>query len=275
MTQPTPSTTTAVGALLRPRARRISAVLLTAAALSLAACTPTPAAPAGHEWSYDGESGPDHWGDAAPACADKGASEESPIDIITADMTTDATAPPLVLSYQPGAYTVKNNGHTIEAAPTAPNNVATLDGVDYLLQQFHLHAHSEHLIDSMATPAELHLVHASATGAVLVLGVLLEQGPANMTLDELFTRIPHSINHETTLTTPIDAVTLIPFASPSARYDGSLTTPPCTEGVQWNVFLEPMSISAEQLAAFTTLYPHNHRPPQPLHHRTVTEIAAG
>lgn len=262
--------------LARPRA--LSSILLTATILGLASCaastgSPTPS-PAGSEWSYDGEAGPDHWGEAAPTCTDTDSSTESPIDIVTADMKVDNASPALTFAYHPGAYKLENNGHTIEAVPDHDDNIVTYDGTEYVLQQFHLHAHSEHLIDGVAADAELHLVHKGADGDVLVIGVLLEEGAANSTLDELFDSIPQAGGDETELKAAIDAADLIPTGSPSARYEGSLTTPPCTEGVQWNVFLEPQSISADQLAAFTSVYPDNHRPVQPLHHREVTEVPA-
>ncbi|WAA65617.1 carbonic anhydrase family protein [Microbacterium oxydans] len=200
---------------------------------------------------------------------------ESPIDIVTADMKVDITSPALTFAYHAGDYELENNGHTIEAVPDEDdNNIVTFGGTEYVLQQFHFHAHSEHLIDGAAADAELHLVHKSAAGDVLVLGVLLEEGAANSSLDDLFAQIPEENGKEVELETPIDASDLVPADSASARYEGSLTTPPCTQGVQWNVFLEPQSISPAQLSTFTKVYPDNHRPVQPLHHREVTEIPA-
>ncbi|MDR6868489.1 carbonic anhydrase [Microbacterium resistens] len=190
----------------------------------------------------------------------------------------DQNAAPLAVSYRSTAFAVENNGHTIEAIPAdLTADSVTVDGVVYFLQQFHFHASSEHLLNGAATPAELHLVHKSADGAVLVLGVLLNVGAENDALNELFSRIPSEAAESAPepLEGPIDLTGIVPLSSPSVRYAGSLTTPPCTEGVQWNVFLEPSTVSAEQLSEFTKVYPDNHRPVQPLHDRKLTEVLAG
>lgn len=242
------------------------------ASLALSGCTASSAAV--DSWSYDAEAGPTHWGEFAPACRESESSMESPIDIVTATFPSTATAMPLSFSYTSGHFDLHDTGHTIEAEPEQADNSIVYDGTEYVLQQFHVHARSEHLIDGASAAAEIHLVHESTAGAILVVGVLADEGPENTTLAELFDSLPALSHAPVELDRPIDLSGLIPHSSPSAQYMGSLTTPPCTEGVQWNVFLEPITLSPEQLAAFTRIYPENHRPVQPLHGRTISEAPA-
>lgn len=255
----------------------ILAVGLAGCAAPDAGSTPTPTARS-TAWSYDGADGPEHWDDVATACADNSDAHESPIDIVTAQLNHDAGVAPVQLDYQPTPFELENNGHTVEAVPedlTADSIV--LDGKTYYLQQFHFHASSEHTIDGVRAAAELHLVHKAPSGEVAVLGVLIAKGDGSTALDQLFDSIPTTKTlegAETVLSTPIDPSALLPASDLSARYAGSLTTPPCTEGVSWNVFLSPITVSDAQLAAYTSVYPENHRPTQPLHGRTVTEVGA-
>ncbi len=182
------------------------------------------------------------------------------------------------VSYKPTVFAVENNGHTIEAVPEdLTANSVTVGGVSYDLQQFHFHASSEHLVDGAGFDAELHLVHKSKDGKTLVLGVFLNAGASNQELAELFSRIPVEVSETptTTLSTPIDLAHVIPTGTPRVQYTGSLTTPPCTEGVQWEIFLNPVTVSAKELSAFTAVYPENHRPVQPLHGRQLTEDPNG
>lgn len=239
--------------------------------------TATPS-PSSTHWSYDGADGPAHWDTVAKACKNTSEAHESPIDIVTSAMVSNPAATAVVTHYVPTSFELENNGHTIEAVPEdLTANTIELDGTTYALQQFHFHADSEHTVDGKHSAAELHLVHKSADGKVAVLALLLQDGAANDSLSQLFASIPAKETeegHEVDLGTPIDLTSLIPTGSLSAQYDGSLTTPPCTEGVRWNVFLTPVSISKEQLAEFTAVYPDNHRPVQPLHKREVDKVPA-
>lgn len=240
---------------------------------------PTPTtSPSTTTWSYQGTDGPDNWDTVSRACKNTGASMESPIDIRSSELDPPSSdLRPVTLEFKPTQFTLENNGHTIEAVPTdSATDSFTIDGTAYELQQFHFHAASEHHIDGQETAAELHLVATSAGRQAAVLGVLLQVGPASEALSELFSQIP-AVQREGSaipLTQPIDPTALTPAHSESVRYSGSLTTPPCTEGVTWTVFLTPMTLSEEQLRAFTDAYPDDHRPTQPLHGRTVTKIPA-
>lgn len=235
------------------------------------------AAPAPLVWSYDGVTGPEHWGDIAPGCATTPESTESPIDIekgsLVADSGTDVR-----LNYTPATFEVENNGHTIEAVPTSlKQNSIIIDGTTYYLQQFHFHTQSEHQINGANSPMEMHLVHKSDAAQIAVIGVLLDSGTASEPLAELFTSIPPAENSSTPveLHHEIDMRKLVPGDPTLAQYDGSLTTPPCTEGVRWNVFLAPLTLSAEQIAAYTAVYDDTSRPVQPLNGRTVAQGSAG
>lgn len=255
-------------------------------ALALAGCTapsasststPTPTATA---WSYDGSNGsaPDHWDEVAAECANTSESHESPIDIETSTMKTDSSVQAVKVNYTSTSFSVENNGHTIEAVPAdLKANSIELNGTTYYLQQFHFHAESENTIDGKHTAAELHLVNKSDKGEVVVLALMLQTGEENAPLNELFEHIPAKQTAEgqdVELESPIDLAALIPAGSVSAQFDGSLTTPPCSQGVRWNVYLTPVTVSSEQLSAFTAVYPDNHRPLQPLNGREIAKVAA-
>ncbi len=230
-------------------------------------------------WSYAGANGPEHWGEYGGACQNTEASQESPINIDSRQIAADAAeadAAPISFSYAAADFELENNGHTIEAIPTDLHaNSVERNGVTYELQQFHFHASSEHTFNGTSTAAELHLVHQSADGELLVIGVLLEVGDANPALDELFDSITDEVSGDEgeALSTPINPADLLPADLTSVQYSGSLTTPPCSEGVQWNVFPEPVTVSANQLAKYTDVYPDNHRPVQPLHDRELFVVA--
>ncbi len=229
------------------------------------------------EWSYTGANGPEHWGDIAAGCATTPESTESPIDIDKGSLSSGSGAP-VTLNYTPAEFELENNGHTIEAIPVDPQqNSITIDGTTYYLAQFHFHTRSEHRIDGVNAPMELHLVHRSDDGQVAVIGVLLDSGAASEPLAELFGTIPPEENESAPveLHQAIDVAALLPSDPTLAQYDGSLTTPPCTAGVRWNVFLTPVTLSADQIAAYTAVYDNNSRPVQPLNGRTVAEATAG
>jgi carbonic anhydrase len=146
----------------------------------------------------------------------------------------------------------------------------TVSGVAYQLLQFHFHAPSEHRVGGRSFALELHLVNESSSGRLLVLGVLIRPGRANRAFDRLIAALPASPGQRRRLTGLI-ALTLLPEKGQGARYtySGSLTTPPCTEGVSWNVFATPVELSPAQIRRFTVIYDHNNRPLQPSNGRAV------
>lgn len=238
-----------------------------------AAPTSTPtAAP----WSYAGADGPAHWGEIADACEATATSQQSPIDIDTPTLVQKATLSAADVHYKASSFTLENTGHTIEAVPDDTTaNWIELDGTKFYLQQFHFHVSSEHTVDGVGTQAELHLVNKSDDGQIAVLGVLLTVGGDNPTLDSVLASVPTNVTSADKGEIRLDAIdpsTLVPTNSEIARYDGSLTTPPCTEGVHWSVYLSPLTIGQAQFDALTTAYSDNHRPTQNLDGREVDEV---
>jgi carbonic anhydrase len=218
-------------------------------------------------WSYDGESGPTHWAEIDPAwavCAT--GHRQSPIEI------AQGVAPHidgLSFDYQPSPLDLVNNGHTVQVNYEAGSHLI-VRGVSYDLLQFHFHAHSEHRLAGHFAPLEAHLVHRNASGALAVIGVLIEEGAANAALQSVFDNLPKQSGGMLHLDTSLfDATELLPEAFESFHYDGSLTTPPCSEGVNWHVLAAPIQASAAQIAQFTALYANDARPLQALEDRPV------
>jgi carbonic anhydrase len=144
-----------------------------------------------------------------------------------------------------------------------------LDRTSYRLVQFHFHAPSEHTVGGRRYPMELHLVHQSAAAELAVLGVLISPGPASRALSELFATLPPKAGQQHALRASVNAAELVPSPRRTYRYDGSLTTPPCTEGVRWLVLTEPLPLSRAQIVRFRKLYPHDSRPLQRRNARTL------
>lgn len=216
-------------------------------------------------WGYEGEHGPAHWGEMDPAytlCAT--GLEQSPIDIA-------ATAPlnpaDLAFAYQPSGLTIVNNGHTIQANYKAGSTVQ-IDGRPYELLQFHFHRPSEHTVDGGDLPMELHLVHRNDTEGLAVVGVFLVEGAENAALAPVFDHMPAEEGEPETIEgVTIHAADLLPADQRYWRYDGSLTTPPCSEAVKWHVMQTPVEVSAAQLAAYEAIFHLNARPVQPFNAR--------
>ena len=223
----------------------------------------TTAAPA--HWRYEGEEGPAHWGEldqAYKACS--AGKAQSPIDIV--NPAPSGKAPPSV-AYRAGAADVVNNGHTVQANAASGLSLK-LDGSDYELLQVHFHSPGEHAFDGKSGPVELHFVHRGASGTLAVLGFLVQPGATHPAwqpfVDALRTREGEHAAIQ------LDWPKLVPASASTVRYAGSLTTPPCTEGVQWLVARDPLAMSTAQIKAFTDAYSGNNRPRQPVGGRTVT-----
>ena len=217
-------------------------------------------------WGYEGPGSPEHWGSLNPAfAACASGTEQSPVDL-TGATVSDLSS--LAFDYAPSPISIVNNGHTIQV-DYAPGSGLVLDGVRYELLQFHLHHGSEHTVDGARFPLELHLVHRNTSGALAVVGVLFEAGSANETLTPLWSQLPAEAGPATSVAGEVDAAALLPERRTTWRYPGSLTTPPCTEGVSWIVMTEPVALSAEQIEAFGAIFPNNARPVQPLNERAV------
>lgn len=218
-------------------------------------------------WGYGADDGPAFWGSLDPAFAACALGrEQSPIDLAGARR---ADLAPLAFDYRQSRIAVANTGHTIQVDTDSGSSIL-LDGARYDLRQFHFHRGSEHLVDGVRLALEMHLVHGGADGATAVVGVLFEDGPANDALAPVWANLPPEPGSARGVAGELDLATLLPAARTAWRYRGSLTTPPCTEGVAWAVLTETLTMSREQIAAFAALYPCNCRPVQPLGERELS-----
>lgn len=231
--------------------------------LSLAATAEAP------HWDYAGAHGPAHWSSLAPEFKECSLGHaQSPIDIRAARI--DAAAPDLGFHYEAQPLRILNNGHTIQV-----NKVAgTLDigGHVYTLAQFHFHTPSEERIRGRAYDMVAHLVHKDAAGKLAVVAVLFQAGKENPALTPLLANMPLGSGPEHVIESlRYNVADLLPAQHAYYHYTGSLTTPPCSEGVAWYVLKTPVSVSAAQLKTLHRLYNHNNRPVQALHGREVIE----
>lgn len=244
---------------MKLRIPMLGAALLTAACLSFAGDHA--------HWGYEGHAGADHWGDLDPAFKTcKNGRQQSPINI--AGAVKSAALKPIVFHYTASAAEVLNNGHTIQIN-LADGGSIELGGETFKLLQFHFHTPSEEQIDGRHFPMVAHLVHKSASGKLAVVAVLLELGAENAALKPVFDNMPAQSGATQALAANFNVADLLPSNRAYYAFQGSLTTPPCSEGVRWQVLQQPVAISVGQFAAFKGLYPMNARPIQPLHGRRV------
>jgi carbonic anhydrase len=246
----------------------IAAILKPAKAADIREAEPaTAAAPERHAaWSYAGEAGPAHWGDVRPDYAVCGAgAEQSPIDLTGA--VEAAIGAPAIYWAQARVGDIVNNGHTIQANFSEAGHIV-IDAKRYDLLQVHFHAASEHTLAGRRFPLEGHLVHRASDGALAVIGIFFEEGAENFALTPLFKAAPATPG-SAAIKDPIDLRDLLPGDRTAFRYQGSLTTPPCSEVVAWTVFEQPVQASRDQIRAFTRIYNANFRPLQPTHRRFV------
>ena len=217
-------------------------------------------------WSYKGKTSAPHWGDLEPgfeAC--KIGQQQSPIDIRAAKK---GDLPAIGFNYAASPAEIVNNGHTIQVNLAEGGNVKLASG-EYKLLQLHFHSPSEEKVNKVAYPMNAHLVHRNAEGKLAVVSVFFKQGKANPALAKIFDAMPAHADEKAELKEGFNAAELLPEAQGYYSYVGSLTTPPCSEGVQWQVMKTPVTASKAQLNAFRKLYPMNARPVQPLHGRTI------
>lgn len=213
----------------------------------------------GGHWAYDGRNGPQAWGRLAPEytrCAS--GSRQSPIDIrdgLSLDLD------PVQFDYHAGPFQVVDNGHTVQVE-VAPGSSIVVAGKRYELKQFHFHRPSEERIDGRRFDMGLHLVHRDAEGRLAVVAVLLDRGDALPALQTVWNHLPLEKHEPATVDVPLDPAQLLPVDRRYFTYIGSLTTPPCTEGVRWVVLQQPVGLSPRQIDVFARLYPMNARPTQ-------------
>ena len=218
-------------------------------------------------WGYEGDIGPDRWGGLDPSFAvcDTGL-EQSPIDLAGA-ISADADDGGLDIQWQATEWEVVDNGHTIQINVAEGSSIA-LEGRQFSLVQFHFHLPSEHTVDGAASPMEVHFVHAAEEGDLAVIGVFMEAGDEDPTIQGLWEAIPGP-EAAPSAVGALDPGALLPEGRGYFRYQGSLTTPPCSEVVSWVVMTESISVSQAQVDAFAALYPMNARPVQPLNEREI------
>jgi carbonic anhydrase len=223
----------------------------------------------GPHWSYSGKEGPAQWGSLEKefeTC--KLGQEQSPIDISTKS-TEKTSLPAIQAAYKASAGELVNNGHTIQIN-LADGGSATVPSGNYKLLQFHFHTPSEEKIDGKNFPLVAHLVHKNDAGNLAVIGVLFKEGKENQALKGIFAALPAK-EGKAPLAANFDAASLLPAEMGYYAFKGSLTTPPCSEGVAWQVLKTPVEISKGQVQAFQKIFKMNARPVQPLNQRKVQE----
>ena len=194
---------------------------------------------------------------------------QSPINI-PSESTVPAQLPVLRFQYQKERISAVNNGHTIQHKEKRGSFLHVGDRV-YALEQFHFHVPSEHTIDGKHSALEMHLVHQKSDGALGVIGVMINSGQTNQQFAPIWHELPLEAGEERHLdeNTVIEADNLLPHKRNYYRYDGSLTTPPCSEGVTWFVLQSPIEMSESQISAFEVIFENNNRPVQSLNGREV------
>lgn len=217
-------------------------------------------------WGYEGEHGAEHWGDLEGAQTCKIGKVQSPINIPTSAVKK-ANLKPIAFTYNPSQVKMINNGHTIQINFTEGNYV-TIDDVNYQLLQFHFHAPSEEGIDNKRFPMVAHFVHKNSEGNLAVIALLFRLGEENPFLKNVFANMPQH-EGETFEIPKLNVDLMLPRDQKYFSFMGSLTTPPCSEGVKWQVLKNPVEISPKQLLAFKKLYPMNARPFQPVNDREL------
>ncbi len=218
------------------------------------------------EWGYEDPIGPEQWAGLSATFSLCGSGKnQSPIDL---NGFFDSRLEPLVFEDIPVNVDIHNNGHTIQVE-VEPGNTVTAEEHIYELKQIHFHAPSEHTLQGRSFAMEVHLVHQDSNGAPLVVAVLLEEGRINKVIKEFWRRIPAHEGEKNSISR-IRAYDILPDNRDYYRYNGSLTTPPCTEGVRWMVLKEIGGVSRRQADIFVkVLKQHNNRPLQPLNARQV------
>jgi carbonic anhydrase len=233
-------------------------------------CTDAGIASDDAHWTYEGIHGPEHWGEldqTSRVCAV--GTQQSPIAI---DASIEAKLAPLQFSWARRTDTIVNNGHTIQVNLKSGGTLGV--GTDrYELVQFHFHHPSEHLIHDKGFPMEVHFVHKNAAGSLGVIGVLMTIGKANPVFAKIAATMPSAQGTTVAADPRIDPIGLLPTGRGYYRYSGSLTTPPCSETVDWMLLSDPVEVAEADVDVFAKLYPVNARPAQKLDRRFVLHSA--
>jgi len=241
----------------------LAAMVVAAGAVSGASAADTQP----HHWSYSGATGPEHWAaedEAYSTCSiGKG---QSPVNI---EKTEIRDLPPIEFDYRPTTLRVTDTGHSMQVN-YEPGSAITVNGERYELVQIHFHTPSEERVHGRAYSMNAHLVHKNAKGELAVVAVLLKQGKTNAFLKPIFDNFPAAGTTESSVAGgSLNAAEFLPARHGYYTYDGSLTTPPCSEHVRWFILKTPMEISTAQIEQFSKHYPRNARPVQPLNGRII------
>ena len=264
----------------------ISPALLSALAFLTVGCSDDREAHSidAHEihWGYEGEGGPDYWADLKPEfllCVD--GTEQSPVDLTgavpveSADLARQLGKSVLTGQQRARVMDIVDNGHTIQVTNDIPMSLEIRNTL-YELVQYHFHAPSEHMIAGMHAPLEVHFVHKSATGDLAVVGILVDEGAYDAIWEPVLANLPDDTSDERHIEgLDLDMDEVRPLPQRYYVYDGSLTTPPCSEGVQWIVMAEKRQISSEQMDAIVSHLHENNRPVQPHGGREIGLVSNG
>lgn len=237
-----------------------------AVVIGLAAYTSAYAGGGKKHWGYEGVEGPEHWGELSKeykACSE--GKKQSPINITGAK---GADLKNIKFEYKPSRINILNNGHTVQVDYDKGSSI-TVDGQEFKLLQFHFHTPSEHVVGGESFNMEMHLVHKSNKGGLAVVGVLIREGEENPAFAVMWGHLPEKAHTKKSLNEQVNAKDLLPGNRAYYKYSGSLTTPPCSEGVRWHVLTTPIEMSAEQIEAIEAIMHMNNRPVQPLHGRSL------
>ncbi len=222
----------------------------------------------GVQWSYSGDTGPENWENLSESFATCGGNQQSPVDISNAN--SDVYLSPLNLQYKTvNEVTAINNGHSVQVN-MPEGSVFNYKRSKYALKQFHFHTPSEHTITGEALPMEIHLVHVNDSADICVIGLMVVEGQENELLGSLIGDFPEDAGEENKIEVEFNLNHLLPEIRSYYNYTGSLTTPPCTEGVNWFVMKNAVEASADQIQAISDMMPPNNaRPVQPLNDREI------
>lgn len=232
-------------------------------------------------WGYEGSEGPEHWAGLSPVFSMCGEGvEQSPIDLTGATVIEgEALGRRMgteVLTFEQRAKVMDlvDNGHTIQITSDVPMAL-DMDDTHYEMVQFHFHAPSEHTIDGEHAPLEVHFVHKSAAGQLAVIGILVEEGAYDVLWEPILGALPDGPGQDRRLEDlDLEMSELRPLPSRFYRYRGSLTTPPCSEGITWIVMAERRQISPAQMGALVSRLHDNNRPVQPLGERELLIVSS-
>ncbi|NPA46548.1 MAG: carbonic anhydrase family protein [Chlorobi bacterium] len=222
----------------------------------------------GVHWSHHkGHDGPENWKNLCDGFADCGGQRQSPVDIDTKKVTESADLKAPGFHYGKTRTRIINNGHTVQFDVDEGSTVK-LNGKDYRLLQFHYHAPSEHTVNGRHYPLEVHFVHQHAGDDLAVIGIFFKEGKKNPLFEKYLNKFPEKEGKYDSADL-IDLMSLMPDDKSYYYYDGSLTTPPCTEIVSWYVMKQPLEASKDQIEKFSKILNRNFRPVQPLNGRRI------